>query len=268
MESKNRNVWIIVVVVLILACCCVLAVAAGVGGWFASRRTQLGAEPFVLDARYHERTEQTFEVGATPSLDVTNFAGAVTVRRGAGSTVQVVATKRASRQTNLSRIQVSISQSGGGVLVETRKSFTTGSGYVDLEITAPAGSSVSLDTGAGRVQVYDLTGSLDLHSGAGEIDVQGAAGPTRVDLGAGQIRYQGVPSGECRFQTGAGEIVLRLPAEPDVSIDAGTGLGAVSVDFDVAGSVSVRSVQGVIGTGSQGSIYAHTGVGAVSIRRQ
>jgi hypothetical protein len=268
MESKNRNAWIIVVVVLVLACCCMLALLAGVGGWFASRFAEIGPGPFGLDARYQERTEQAFEVGENPSLDVTNFAGAVTIRRGEASAVQVVATKRASSQSNLSRIQVSISQSGSRVLVKTQRSFTSGNGYVDLEITAPAGSSVSLDTGAGSVKVYDVTGPLDLRSGAGQIDVRGVAGPTRVDLGAGQIRYEGVPSGECRFQTGAGEIILRLPAEPDVRIDASTGIGAVSVDFSVAGHVSVRSVQGVIGSGSQGSIYAHTGVGEVNVGRQ
>ena len=98
--------------------------------------------------------------------------------------------------------------------------------------------------------------------------MRGAVGPVRVDLGAGQITYEGAPSGDCRFQTGAGEIVLRLPDNPNVRIDVGTGLGSVDVDFDVDGHVSPRSVEGVIGDGRQGSIYAHTGVGSVSVKRR
>ena len=47
-----------------------------------------------------------------------------------------------------------------------------------------------------------------------------------------------------------------------------TGMGGVDVRYDVAGTVSPRNVRGVVGDGSQGSIYAHTGAGSIEVKRQ
>ena len=266
MEPKNRNVLIIVIAVLLIACCCVLALAAGAVSWLRNEYVDLGGESFDLGGNYDERLEESFAVGEAPDLEITNFAGKVTVRAGEPGTIRVMATKKASSRSRLDRIEVDMSARGGGLVIRTRKLFNNGNASVELEITMPAGGRVSVDTGAGEVAVRDMTGRIEIHSGAGEVDVRGASGPVQVELGAGQITYEGAPSGDCRFQTGAGEIILRLPKEPDVRIDVGTGLGGVDVDFDVAGHVSSRSVEGVIGDGRQGSVFAHTGVGGVSVR--
>jgi hypothetical protein len=198
----------------------------------------------------------------------TDAQDALRLEPGEGNAVHVVATKKASSQSRLDRIEVDMSEANNRVVIKTRKLFGTGNASVDLEITAPAGSRVSVDSGAGEVDVRGITGQIDIHSGAGSVDVRGAQGTTHVDLGAGQITYEGAPSGDCRFQTGVGEIILRLPESPNVRIDVGTGLGAVDVGFHVDGQVSLRSAEGVIGDGCQGTISAHTGVGSVNVWRQ
>ena len=267
MESRNRTVWIVVIAVLVIACCCVLAAAAGAVGWFANRYAEIGPEPFDLGGLNRERVEQTFEVGDAPTLQIDNFAGEITVGPSEDGTVRVVATKKASSQSRLDRIEVSMTEQDGRVVVKTRNPSLQNVS-VDLEIAAPVGSRVNVNTGAGTVCVRDIAGPIDIHSGAGTVDVRGAQGSARVALGAGQIVYEGAPSGDCRFDTGAGEIILRLPEDPDVRLDLSTGLGAVSVDFSVDGRVSVRSVEGTIGDGSQGMIYARTGVGGISVRHR
>jgi DUF4097 and DUF4098 domain-containing protein YvlB len=268
MDSKSRNVWIVVIVMLVVVCCCVLALAGVAGVWLAARYAETWVQPVDLGGEYRERVEETLAVGDAPRLEITNFAGSITIRAGAGDEVRVVATKKASSQNRLDRIEFSASEANGQVVIETKKSFTTGNASVELEITTPADSRVDLHTGAGEVEVRDITGRLDIQSGAGTIDVRGAQGTARFDLGAGQITYEGVPSGDCRFQTGAGEIILRLPEDSNVRIDLGTGMGAVDVDFDVDGRVSQRSAEGVIGDGRQGSISARTGVGGVTLEPQ
>lgn len=268
MESKNRNVWIVVIVVLVIACCCVLALAAGGAVWYGIRDVEIGAGLFDLGDRYQARMEESFDLGGAPSLEITNFAGAVTIRPGEGDMVRVVATKKSSNRSRLDLIDVDMSAGEDRLVIKTRKLFTEGNAFVELEITAPAGSRVNVDTGAGKVDVRDITGQIDIHSGAGAVAVRGARGTVRVDLGAGQITYEGAPSGDCRFQTGAGEIILRLPEDPNVRVELGTGMGAVDTDFYVEGRVSPRNVNGVIGDGRQGSIFAQTGVGAVSLRHR
>jgi DUF4097 and DUF4098 domain-containing protein YvlB len=261
-------VWIVIIVVLVIACCCVLALAGGAAVWLVSSYAETGVQLFDLGGEYRERVEETLAVGDAPSLEITDFAGSITISAGEGDEVRVVATKKASSQNRLDRIDFSAREADNRVVIETRKSFTTGNASVELEVTAPADSRVDLHTGAGEVDVRDITGRLDIRSGAGTIDVRGAEGTARFDLGAGQIIYEGMPSGDCRFQTGAGEIILRLPEDSNVRIDLGTGMGAVEVDFDVDGRVSQRSAEGVIGDGRQGSISARTGVGGVTLEPQ
>lgn len=268
MESKNRNVWIIIVAILVVACCG-LAVMIGLGGWFFTRSLDLqDLSSLDVVGTNRERIEQTFEVGNAPRLEIDNFAGAITIRQGPDGVVQVIATKKSNSRSRLDRIQVTMSEQGDGVLIRSRMTPMGGNASVDLEVTAPADSRLAVATGAGTVDVRNITGPIDVKSGAGQVDLRGARGPVGVDLGAGQILYEGAPSGACRFNTGAGEVSLRLPADLNMEVDVSTGMGAVTVDFAVDGVVRPREVKGTIGEGSQGSITAHTGVGAVMLRRQ
>jgi DUF4097 and DUF4098 domain-containing protein YvlB len=110
-----------------------------------------------------------------------------------------------------------------------------------------------------------VNGSLDAHSGSGGIDVNGVTGQVRLDTGSGSVEYLGDPSGECRFETGSGRIVLRFPAALDAQVDLSTGSGTVDIGFPVEGDVGRREVRGVIGSGEKASIYAHTGTGNIDV---
>lgn len=266
MESKNRNVWIVVVMLLLVACCCFLAATGAAVAWFANQVD--GWDQFDLGGLGRERVERTFQVGDAPALEINNFAGSITVRAGESNTVQVVATKKAPSASRLERIEIDMSDQGGRLVIQTKKLFSTGNASVDLEIRAPAGTRLEVDSGAGAVDVRDISGAIKVHSGAGSLHVRGASDRVRLSLGAGEIQYEGRPVGDCSFETGAGTIRLRLPADSNVKVDLGTGLGSVSVGFAVDGRVSPREVRGVIGDGSEGSISAHTGVGAIMLSRR
>ena len=268
MDSRNRNLWIIVIVVLVVSCCCVLAAAVGAGWWLTTRVADTGQKTLDLGGLYRERVEETFAVDGAPTLDISSFAGSVAIWSGEEGIVRVVATQKASSRSRLDRIELSMSGDKNRVVVKVKELFPQSNASVDLEITAPAGSRLNLDLGAGPVEVGDITGRIDIHNGAGTVEVRGARGAASVDVGAGQITYQGSPSGDCRFQTGVGEIILRLPPVLDMAVDVSTGLGAVRVDFPVDGAVSKSSVEGIIGDGSQGSICAHTGIGAITLYRR
>jgi hypothetical protein len=255
MESKNRNMWIILAVIAVVLCCCVVAVAAAGVGWFAT-------QPFGwfttkppgwtgLTSLQSERSEETFAAGDAPSLKIDSFASNVFVRTGGAGVIRVAATKRARSQDDLDRIEVEVSELDGG-----------------LVITTPAGTRLDAHTGAGNVDLDGITGGIDAHTGAGNLDVSGATGTARLDTGAGNVGYQGTPQGDCRFETGAGNITLALPADPNVQVDLDTGTGDIDVDFAVDGTATRRAVQGAIGSGAQGTIYAHSGAGNIDVIRR
>lgn len=261
MESKNRNVWIILAVIVVVLCCCVLAVAAAAVGLFAT-------QPFERTwsaSLQRERSEQTFAVGDAPSLKIDSFAGDLIVRAGQSGVIRVAATKNARSREDLDRIEVQVSERDGGLVIKTAKPSSLNNASVDLEITTPAGTRLDTFTGAGDLDLDNINGGIDARSGAGDLDVRGAAGTARLDTGAGDIRYHGTPQGECRFETGAGDITLALPADLNVQVDLETGIGDIDVGFAVDGTVTGRDVQGVIGSGTQGTIYARTGAGNIDV---
>lgn len=270
MESRNRNVWIIVVVALVVLCCCAVVVGAAAIFLVADRSIEFD-RGFDWDlGRETERVDETFEIGATPRLELDSFAGNVTVRVGESDTIRVVATKKARTRSNLERIDIEWSEREGELRIQASHSQRIASNMsVEFEITAPAGTRLNLDVGAGNIQVENVTGEIDAHTGAGEIETWGSTGRVSLDTGAGNITYQGRPQGDCTFETGAGNITLRLSAEADVEVDLGTGVGIIDVDdFDVVGQVSRGEVKGVIGSGAQGRIEAQTGAGNIDLVRR
>jgi hypothetical protein len=132
---------------------------------------------------------------------------------------------------------------------------------VELEMTVPAGTRLDAGSGEGNVGIGGIAGKIEAHTGVGDFDVGGAAACSWLDTGAGSIRYQGTPQGNCRFETGAGNIAIGLPASPSVWVDLQTWTGRVDAGFDVDGEITERKVKGVIGSGAEGSIYARTGAG-------
>ena len=264
MNNSNRTVWIVVaVVVALLLCCCVLVVGVAVAGLLAAGPLTQGGGI----GRVEERTEQIITVGEAPMLEVDNFAGDLVVFRGEDEQMRIIATKRANSSSRLDQITVAISEREEGVRIEaSHPGMEIGNVSVRFEIYMPADAQVDLHTGAGNVQTADVEGKISVHTGAGNVRVQGAAAPVTLEAGAGEIDYEGQPQGTCTFDNGAGNITLRLPEDVNVDVELTTGIGNVNVTgYDVDGQVSGTEVNGVIGTGEDATIRAHTGVGNVAL---
>ncbi len=250
MQSRTRNVWIIVLLVLAALCCCAVLAIAAVFGWVTNWSFDYTEIERWGVARFTDEEVQTFEVGASPSLEVESFAGNIVVRQGTEGVIQVTATRHAPRTTSLNQIDIQYEETSAGLHItsQLRRSGLSNT-YVEFDIAVPADTNLILDLGAGAV------------------DISGGGGSARVKLGAGTIEYNGEPEGDCRFETGAGEIVLRLPADLNAEVDLDTGIGEVDITgFQVAGQVTRGRAVGTIGRGGDLSIYAHTGAGRVELR--
>jgi len=267
-EMRNRSLWIIVALVVVgtLLCCCIAAGAAGLAAY-------LTAAPTVREGgigRIDERTEQTFDVGRAPMLEVDTFAGSIRVLAGGGGEIRVKTTKQAGNSSQLDEISVDVVGTEDGVRVRaSAPSYGTGRRAVDVELMVPPDARLRVDTGAGNVEVEGVVGEIEAHTGAGNIEVEGGAGPVNLDSGAGEVAYTGSPEGGCVFSTGAGNVTLRMPAALDAEVELHTGIGTIELDgFDVAGEVSDTEVDGVIGSGERATIEARTGAGDVDLVQQ
>jgi len=267
MERNNRNLWIIIGIVVVLLCCCVLAVGAIVAAAGASFFTTFPVVQKGGIGQVTEQTEQVYNVGQAPMLEIDNFAGNVVVRSGESGRIRVLVTKKAATSNNLGRIDVDLSQQDNGLRIRTSPPDRLAANMaVDIEVIVPDNARLQLDTGAGNVEVDGVVGEISAHSGAGNVRVRGAAASVRLDTGAGEVNYEGQPRGTCTFRTGAGNITLQLPSGVNAEVELNTGIGNISLGgFDVQGDTSGTDVQGTIGTGEQATIVADAGVGNITL---
>lgn len=236
-----------------------------------------------LAQKYAKTDEYTFEVARAPLLTIDNFAGDVTVRDSESNEIHVVVVRRAAEERDLERIKVDLQPEDGGLTIQIRRPSSLHNVSVDLEISAPAETTldvqtgagdvdvrglyeVRIDSGAGDVDIRDAAGDVQVSVGAGNIDVWDVLGLARLHTGAGDIAFDGDPEGACRFESGAGDIKIVLPDGIDIAVDLSTGVGEIDLALAVAGAVSRQEVKGLVGRGGQGEIYARTGAGDIALR--
>jgi hypothetical protein len=278
MESKRGAFYIFVAVVLAVMgvmCCGVVALGAVTVPWWASwpsrgaidRGDWSGGRQGTTGTNT-EQIEQTFDLGEMPSLRIDNFAGTVKVRPGEGTTIHVVATKRVRSDLDLERIVVDMVEEGDRLTIKTTVPAGLTNATVNLEMTTPTGTHLDLHNGAGSADVRGLRGATEADLGAGSLTVSDVSGEINARTGAGSIEYEGAPEGDCSFDVGAGSILLRVPADLNMSVDLTAGMGGVHTNLNVDGTVTKRRVQGTIGTGDQGTLTARSGVGGIDLVRQ
>lgn len=186
----------------------------------------------VSSQRYSARLDSSFAVGDSSVLEISSFAGEVTVTPGVAGVVQVAAEKWAARQGDLDEITVEMVALQNGVHVEADNPSSLKSVSVDLEVTVPA-------------------------------DIRPA-----IQLAAGSIAYEGLGEGACTFTTAAGTITLKLPADIDAEVYLSVAAGRISIDFPVVGIVKDDLVDGIIGSGADGRIVATVGAGQIIVTSQ
>jgi len=177
-------------------------------------------------------------------------------------------------------------------------------GAAEVEVSGIKGNLV-LDTGSGRVAVRDVTGDLSIDTGSGGLTVERLKGDVlRIDSGSGGIQgtdidvrefSADVGSGGLRIyrmkatqvtaetgsggvilellsnvermdvETGSGGATIRLPGTLSAEIEAETGSGGFSTDFEITTRrVSRNHVVGRIGDG-KGRIRLEAGSGTIRL---
>ncbi|HEX7238664.1 MAG TPA: DUF4097 family beta strand repeat-containing protein [Longimicrobiaceae bacterium] len=166
--------------------------------------------------------------------------------------------------------QVTISGTGRGTAA-----------YADLVVQVPAGRTVAIHQGVGKVDVSNVNGNLRVNTssapvttagtrgsltvdvGSGSVQVQRAEGDVDVDTGSGSVRLSDVRARRLHVDTGSGSVTGSALAGEDVEVDVGSGsvnltglrAGDLKVDtgsgsVDVSLAAAARSVE--IDTGSGG----------------
>ena len=167
-----------------------------------------------------------------------------------------------------------------------RVRVATGNGAVTVE---GVGGEVNAATGTGRVRVVGTEGAVRVATGNGDVDVRDVKGAVRVSTGNGRVAVttaQGPvearsgngdidvrmtalrASEDMTFSTGSGDVRVTLPTNYNGELDATTGNGTISSDFDLKleGRMNPRRVRATIGSGGA-RLRLATGNGGLEVRK-
>lgn len=167
--------------------------------------------------------------------------------------------------------QVRIATGNGAISIQqVSGDVTAATGNGRVHVTGTEGT-VRVSTGNGDVDVRDSRSQVRVTTGNGRVTVGTMEGPVEARTGNGDIevsmsKLKGNPDME--FHTGSGNVRVTLPSGFGAELDASTGNGEISSDFDlkVQGSVNPRRIHATIGAGGS-RLRMTTGNGRLEIRK-
>lgn len=176
---------------------------------------------------------------------------------------------------------------GGGMSARRVTVAGTGAGtraWADVRVLVPAGRSVQVHQGVGRVGVANVNGRVQVTAQAANVDVRNTQGDLAVDVqsgavtlsnvrgtqvdaasrdgsvrgtgvraeglevlsGRGGIDLTGVAVREATVRTGRGDVVLGLASDADLEIGTGAGAVTVTIPRTFGARVEIETGSGAI----------------------
>ncbi|HYT64821.1 MAG TPA: DUF4097 family beta strand repeat-containing protein [Vicinamibacterales bacterium] len=208
-----------------------------------------------------ERTTRTLKLGANGVLGLANIAGDIVITRANGSdtTIEIVKTAR-GRDVNDARellqlVQVEVTERSGRADVRTRyPSSDDARRYsrrnvnvsVAYNVSAPAGTRISVESISGSVKVTDIKGDVSANSVSGNIRISGAGRISAAKTISGSVEISDAQvDGALESSSVSGDVILRRVNAR--RIDAGSVSGNVKLDDLQCDRVSANSTSGSVG---------------------
>ncbi len=231
--------------------------------------------------RFIDRETKSFPVSGTPTVKVSTYDGAVTVRAWDKPEVSYLASKRANHEESLKNINIESSQQGATISIVAKSNNEDGS--TAFEINVPRNANLILTSDDGRLSVQGVSGELTARTGDGSIEVEGGQGRLKANTDDGHIHiasFQGdvdVRTGDgsitlegkftaVQARTGDGSIVLGVPADSNFVVETNTdevSNEGLTITEETAPSTRVKRWR----VGRGGAVFTlNTGDGNVILR--
>ncbi|HET6233219.1 MAG TPA: DUF4097 family beta strand repeat-containing protein [Longimicrobiaceae bacterium] len=136
--------------------------------------------------------------------------------------------------------------------------------YADARVLVPAGRSVSVNQGVGRVTVANVNGTLRVRLSSGAVETNGTSGSLDVGTGSGGARVANA-RGAVRVSSGSGG--LRVDGIRGTTVELNTGSGGINGSGIEAADLRANAGSGGItlaGVAAERAV-AHAGSGHVRL---
>lgn len=239
--------------------------------------------------------KHSFSTGGTPMVVVENFSGGVRIQGTSDPVVRASVMKLGrgesvgDAEALLNAVNVEFRQEGNLIRVISKQAETAeaaGSAEVEVLLSVPVASDLSLETGLGNIDVRDVTASVVAQSGGGDLRIMGGAGVINASTVSGSIFLQpsGVATVTARtgngdvnfvgrlgdgvnsFEAVNGSVSLVLPNDASFLLDALSQNGRITSEFDVDGQTSTEThVRGQVGENDGASLMVRAVNGSVHL---
>jgi hypothetical protein len=244
-----------------------------------------------------EEWNKSYKVGDAPQLTVYASDAGIEVHAGGNGAIMANLETRGYTLTGSDPdIRVIDSQAGDSITITAKERSRTRICFgctrsAHLNITAPAGTRLSLKTSDGSLKVFDIKAPADLHTSDGSIEVRGFDGvlhartsdgsmnvsgrfdDLRLDTSDGSITLEvqrgSKVSTDWRLHTSDGSIRAALPEDLSAELNLSTGDGSIHSELsinDVHGPMSKRSLTGKLNSGGR-LLEMRTSDGSIHLTR-
>ncbi|MGH9569004.1 MAG: DUF4097 family beta strand repeat-containing protein [Candidatus Angelobacter sp.] len=179
--------------------------------------------------------EARLEIAPGGTVNITNNAGSVSLKAGAGNQVQIAYT------THSDKVEVDHESTSNKRRIEIRThpigdaKPSSDESKVDYEITVPAGVSVRVATSTAPITVDGLSGDITLFSDTGEITVSNVArSHLHIHGVAAPVSLSKVNGGHVDVTSNQGAVQLVDVTGPNVNV--GSSSGNISYQGDCSGT--------------------------------
>ena len=203
-------------------------------------------------------TEHHFHTPEPVHLIAENGSGRVHVTASETTETRVVVTGRHADE-------VEVTQHGREVRVlppRRRTGFFGGDDGLDIDVSLPVGSDLSIRTGSADVSAHGPVGTVQVKTGSGDVDLEEVLEDVSVKCGSGDVRI-GEAQSAVAVSTGSGDVEIGRNRGPAV-VKTGSG----DVHFrEATTEVSVMTGSGdlMIDTAREGRFHAKGASGSIHV---
>jgi hypothetical protein len=254
-------------VAMVLACVVGAPAAAGA----QEPRNQRGRQAF--RAEVTDREVRSLALGPDGLLALSNMVGDITVRTGEGADIRLEIRRlsrgatEADARLGLERVRVRVDERANRATVESEHPHERNPPYavqVVYDVTAPAGTSVTIQSLAGNISAAGLAGELAAVTATGNVVIRDVLRLSRARSATGLVHLANVETeGTLEAGTIAGAITIEMARARRLLI--GTVTGAVTARNATADRAEVTTTAGsieyagTIATNGRYELRAHTG---------
>ncbi|HVR99397.1 MAG TPA: DUF4097 family beta strand repeat-containing protein [Thermoanaerobaculia bacterium] len=233
-----------------------------------------------------EKFDKTYSVKSNGDVELHNVNGSVTVEAWDQNHVRVQAEKKVKADDDKARelmkqLQIEVTETGGGLRIVTRMPKRNGGLFdwmsgddvsvgVEYKIWVPRDAQLDFENTNGKLTVKGIQGRAELETTNGGIAVDGAGGELELGTtnggievtrsagvlranttnGSIDIQLDAAPNADqLSLSTTNGGIILQVPRNAGMTLDAAATNGRVSSDFEVSGHAEKRRLEGDVNGG-------------------